>query len=64
MIQKLKCLLGLHEGHTYDEWIELFGKQINKLADLGSWSVTRYAYEVDRTMDLVIRRCRHCGRER
>lgn len=63
MIQKLKCLLGHHERFSYEEWEKVVGKNLleRKLSEY--WTLRDWIMAVDRTQDMWIRTCRHCGKK-
>lgn len=62
MIRQLICLLGFHESLSYEEWDRVIGQELLKRKLSDSWTLRDWISAVDRTQNIWLRTCKHCGK--
>lgn len=62
LLRKLKCWFGRHERFSFEEWERAVGKDLLELRITDPWTLMDWMQEVDKTQDIWIRTCRHCGK--
>lgn len=64
LLKKLKCILGMHESFSYEEWERVCGHLLLKRRLSPRWTLRDWLMAVDRTQELWIRTCCNCGKRR